>query len=490
MNHLSWNDDMPRKIVPDMGVLLTESILDASREEEFQQKVQGSEKRYSPEGISPVEKHRELPLAKDTMQTSVNRNLLYLDVEQRLKDVSQLQNAAIRGSDDAMHKLQEIALFDNIDDIRVAAIEALGALEEQIPVMPLFLALRDSYWDVRAATVQVLGKLGKRTPIKHLIAHLRQEPDMSVREAIVRVLGQQGRVALTDVIVDTLLHDESWLVRETAAWALGELEEYAPLPALIYTLRSDSSELVRAAIATALGRTKRQDAMVPLYEALEDTDSDVQEAVSLALQQLDREVIESQLSYNYSEHNVLSFLKGWFPSEASLSEALRKRKEWQALSRLTEYIKDKRGGVKAALKDTDYGRVLLFQCFYERSKESLQETLLPSIQDISKVESIEAALRSRDGIVQMAVQKALEIKKSRNWLDLLVVSFSISYAQIEVEHTHSPLRVIVCNMGCQRVKEHDVLLLDQFSEQWHSVVNESLICEGVHDLEVWCQPVA
>lgn len=500
MNHQSWNDEMPGTTSPDMGVLLTKSISDAPREEEFQQKVQGSEQRNSPEYMSLAEKHGKSFSMQSNMQTSVNCNIPHVDVKRRLKDVSQLQDTAIGDSDDVMLGPQEITLYDSIDDVRVATIEALGTLDEAIPIIPLLVALRDPYWDVRAAAAQALGKLGTRTPIKRLIVHLKQETDMSVREAIVRVLGQQSKAMPIDVIVGVLLNDESWLVRETAAWALGQLEEYAPLSTLIYALRSDLSEFVRAAVATALGKTKRREAMESLFDALEDPDSDVRNAASFALQQLDEEVIEPQLSYNDCPYNHLSLLKDLsllklkerFTSGAvSLSEVFQKQAEWKAFSRLREYIGSKRGGVEAELKDTDQGRVILFQCFYECPKESLQETLLPSFQGISSVESIEAVQQSRDDIVQTAVQKALEIRKSSNLLDLLVVSFSVSCAQTEVEQAYSPLRVIVCSMGCRNVRKHDVLL-DQFSDQWHNIVGES-ICERIQDLadlKIWCQPVA
>lgn len=489
MNYQSWNDDIPGETSPDTDAILAKHISDALRKEESWKNVQKSGKSDVPEWVSIKQQKRSSP-TESSVLLSVDGDLLREDFEQRLKRVAELQEAAAVGFHRAVLELQKIALRDSAGDVRVAAVEALGALGEHTLAMPLLLSLRDPFWDVRAAAVQALGKLGNRAPIKHLIAHLKQEPDISVREAIIRVLGQQGRATPTNVIVDILLKDESWLVREAAAWALGQLEERAPLPALIYALGFDRSEQVRAAAATSLGQTGSQGAMASLFEALEDDDSDVREAVGLALQQLDEEK-ESQVPPSDYKNIDLAFLEDWFSSDRLLSELPQKRREWQAFSKLTEYIKDKRGGVKTELTETDHGLVILFHCFYEHPEKSLQETLLPSIQGISKVEPIEAALRSRDNIIQAAVKGAFEIRERREWLDLLVVSFVVSCAKLETRYP--PFRVVVCSMSCRRVREHDVSVLDQLSDQWRDIVDEQLICEEIHDLadlQVWYQPVA
>lgn len=484
MNYLSWNDEMPEGISPDTGAIL------AQRKEAAKEKTEGSVEPHFPQWAHAEQQGKSSLAESSTLHTRV-RDLLQENVEQYLRSVGELEEAAMAGSRKAMFELQEIALWDRADDVRVAAVEALGTLGEQMPVVPLLLALHDSFWDVRAAAAQALGKLGKRTPIRHLVAHLKREPDMSVREAIVRVLGQQGKVMPVNTLIHVLQTDESWLVREAAAWALGELGECAPLHALIYALRFDPSEQVRAAAATSLGQVGGQEVMGPLFKALEVDDGDVQGAASLALQQLDKGT-ESQEAFGNLEGDDLSFLEEWLSSDMSLSEERQRQKEWRAFSTLTEYIKDKKGGVKAELKETTRGRVLLFHCFYKCAEKSLQETLLPSIKEVSVVEPIEAALQSRDDLVLSAVKKALETGKKREWFDLLVVSFVILHTQEETEW-EPPLRVIVCSMSCQNVREQDVLVLDQLLERWLDTVNEPLVCERSHDLaqlKVWYQSAA
>ena len=429
----------------------------------------------------------KLPLIESTALYNGVYDTPQRKVEQRLRSISELAEAALGGRQEAVLELQDIALCDGSDDVRVAAVEALGALKEGAPVVPLLVALRDSFWDVRAAAAQALGNLRRRTPIRHLIAHLKQETDMSVREAIVCVLGQQRDVALVKVLVKVLRADKSWLVREMAVWALGELGERAPLHALIYALRFDPSEQVRAAAATSLGQVGEKEVMAPLFKALEEDSSNVREAASRALQQLDIK-IGSQETSEHIESQDLLFLEEWLSSNNSSSEEYPWLKEWQAFSTLSEYIRDKRGGVKAELRETKQGRALLLHCFYERPEESLQETLLPSIQQISVIEPIEAALQSRDDFVQIAVRKALEAGEQRKWFDLLVVSFVILQASEAMEQKHSPLHVIVSSMSCQRVREQDVLARDQLLEKWLDKVDEPLACKHPHDLadlKVW-----
>lgn len=472
-------------MVQNTDALLAKYILGALREEGVQKQFEGSGALEFSEWTF-AKRHSGISLTESSEMLSINESMLYESVERRLKRVAQHQErAAIQGSSEAMLGLQRMALQDNSDDVRVAAVEALGTLGHMVPTLTLLLALRDSFWDVRAAAVQALGASGKQVPVKHLVVHLRQESDENVREAIIRVLGRQGEAMPVHVIVDILLTDGSWLVREAAVWALGELGERAPLPPLIYALGFDVDEQVKIAAATSLGRTKKQSAVAPLFAALEGDSSDIYEAASLALQQIDRErevQIPFQTSEDVDHFSDLAFLEKWCSPDISLSEVLQKRKEWQIFSRLTECIKDVRGGVKAEFKETVHGPVLLLQCFYEHSKESLRKAL-PSIRNILGVDSIESALRSRDDVVRAAVAKAFGIREKREWLDLLVVSFSFARAD------YSPLRVVVCSMSCRNVRAHDVSLLDQLSEQWLDVVDRSEV-HDLADLKVWCQSVA
>ena len=231
--------------------------------------------------------------------------------------------------------------------------------------------------------------------------------------------------------------------------------------------------------------------MGPLFAALDNESDEVCEAASLALQRIDRER-ESQISFADCDDSDffsdLTFLEEWFSPDVSLSEVLLKQNEWQVFSQLAEYIKDMRGGVKAEFKETIHGPVLLLHCFYEHPGRSLRETLLPLIQGMPGVDSIESALQSRDEVVRAAVMRAFEIKKKRGWLDLLVVS--VSFARSGTKGARPPLRVVLCSMSCHNVREQDVLLLDQLSEQWRGVVDESLDVHNLAELKVWCQSVA
>src|SRR5436853_7449943 len=65
--------------------------------------------------------------------------------------------------------------------IRVAAVQALGKLEGQVPVASLVVALlADEHEAVRAAASRQLGELGERVPVEPLIYAL-DDPSWMVR---------------------------------------------------------------------------------------------------------------------------------------------------------------------------------------------------------------------------------------------------------------------------------------------------------------------
>ena len=135
----------------------------------------------------------------------------------------------------------------------------LGLANKHFPpgssIEALLAALHDPAWQVRTAAVQALRALGEDVPIEALIAALDDE-DASVRTAVMRALGGLGERAPLEPLL-AALQDPEWLVREIAAMMLGTLGERVPIEPLMAAMQ-DENPFVRQAAALAL--TQRQDA--------------------------------------------------------------------------------------------------------------------------------------------------------------------------------------------------------------------------------------
>jgi len=180
------------------------------------------------------------------------------------------------------------ALHDPEWQVRVAALHALGALDEEAPLEALVARLHDEAWQVRNAAVQVLGELRARTPLEPLAESLHDEA-WQVRTAAVQALGELAeRVPFELLIVD--LNDEDTSVRVAATQALGRLGERVSVNLLLAALQ-DTDWLVRQAAAMVLGEMGARAPIAPLIAALHDENACVSQAARLALEQTHPEVL-------------------------------------------------------------------------------------------------------------------------------------------------------------------------------------------------------
>jgi HEAT repeat protein len=417
--------------------------------------------------------------------------------KERVSALQALQKADRAQRLQALPELRR-TIVDEHQYVRLAAIEVLGTLEQDIPLAPLIIALTDNFWDIRAAASQVLGTLKERMPIQLLIDMLHIEHDENVREALVRALGKQGQCVPLTIFVTILQHDSSWLVREAAAWAIGEAKLFDAIPSLIHALRYDTDENVRAAAAQSLGLLGKKEAEKPLFDAFYyDIDEDVQEAAAQALQQLDEETRGLTIQ-NYVQQLIqsddslledcLRILQEGYATDLSFST--RRASGLQAFHRLTEFIKNKKGYVdQSRTSITAQGEALLFHCFYQSTESSFQEAVLQSIEDITKIQPLEAALEDTNEVVREAAAVALEAREKRPWHDLLIVSFALLHSSTH-EEDQLPLQVVVSGIGCHEVRGNDDSVLKQIMVAWTDMAEEPLACQRPHDvidLRIWYQ---
>ncbi|MEP6574690.1 MAG: M56 family metallopeptidase, partial [Gemmatimonadota bacterium] len=152
-----------------------------------------------------------------------------------------------------------------------------------VAVPALIAALRDPEVNVRRAAAQSLGNLEDPRAVPGLIEALH-DSDIEVKKDAAEALGNLGDRRAVDGLSATL-KDASAEVREAAASALGELQDARSADALSGALR-DTSAAVRRSAASALSQMKDPRAVEPLIAALKDADPEVRQMSANSLGEL------------------------------------------------------------------------------------------------------------------------------------------------------------------------------------------------------------
>jgi HEAT repeat protein len=114
------------------------------------------------------------------------------------------------------------------DDVRRAAVEALGRFGDVQAIKPLIARLKDTSWVVRYTAARVIGVLGDARAVEPLIACLGD--NLNVVRAAAEALVKIGAPAVEPLI--ERLHDGNWGVRDAAAQALRSIGTPEALAAL------------------------------------------------------------------------------------------------------------------------------------------------------------------------------------------------------------------------------------------------------------------
>jgi HEAT repeat protein/beta-lactamase regulating signal transducer with metallopeptidase domain len=172
------------------------------------------------------------------------------------------------------------ALSDPDANVRIAAANSLGQLEDPRAIPALITASHDANVQVRSAAFQALSDFQDPRIYEPMVAALK-DPDADVRQRAAQTLGSlENKAAVTPLI--GALGDSSADVRQAAAQALGELQDPAAASALAGALKDPKAD-VRQAAAQALGELELKTAPPALIAALKDTDPDVRQAAAQSL---------------------------------------------------------------------------------------------------------------------------------------------------------------------------------------------------------------
>ena len=171
-------------------------------------------------------------------------------------------------------------LTDSELDVRKQALEALSEYESGVPVAGIVRLLSDPDADVRHTAVHALGRFGDRSVGAALVPLVR-DPSPDVRQAAIESLANLHDAAHASAILPAL-SDGKADVRQQALEALGELRVSIPEATLTALLR-DADADVRAKAAEVAGERSIIAAIPSLRSMIDDPDSDVRENAVSAL---------------------------------------------------------------------------------------------------------------------------------------------------------------------------------------------------------------
>ena len=194
----------------------------------------------------------------------------------------QLGKAALHGSA-AIQSLENVIQTGTYNQ-RIAAVEALGKIDDKRVIKPLLAALRSNDPSVCAAAIGALGQTGDAQITDTIIGMLRHN-DGHVRTVTVEALAKLGGNRLVEAL-KPMLRDPVWDVRRAAAAALGKMKDPRAVEALTEVLRDDDAD-VRETAAISLGSLRDRRAIGPLVKALADSTSGVRRIAAAALSRID-----------------------------------------------------------------------------------------------------------------------------------------------------------------------------------------------------------
>ncbi|KAA9406080.1 MULTISPECIES: HEAT repeat domain-containing protein [unclassified Haloarcula] len=184
-------------------------------------------------------------------------------------DVPELRMAAANGlgnldQADAVPKLAE--RFEDPDPrVRARAARSAGKIGDSRATNPLENVLSDPKAAVRREAADALGNIGNRQALQALLP-LYEDDDERVRRIAVGAFGNFGNDRPVDYLIEAL-SDESAAVRRTAVYSLIELLSNVP---------TDQSHEIRDTVVEKLSNTDDRSVVVPLVEILEESTQSAQ----------------------------------------------------------------------------------------------------------------------------------------------------------------------------------------------------------------------
>ncbi len=160
------------------------------------------------------------------------------------------------------------AMGDKNDEVRIAAIEAIGAMRDGNGLNVLHVTMNDRNRDVRSESVKAISLIGSAASVNPLSLRLLAEEDNEIKDLMIETLSSMRRVGDIRGLEKILLNDSNLGLRIKSAYVLGFSGSQQAFSALHHALK-DSDFRVRAEACNSIGNFRNRQALACLFEVLE-----------------------------------------------------------------------------------------------------------------------------------------------------------------------------------------------------------------------------
>jgi HEAT repeat protein len=325
---------------------------------------------------------------------------------------------------------KEAAAEPSVTDTSPAALDGKDSAATARAIASLATVLADSDAAVRLAAIQALGDLDDPRAVEALSQALRNDSDPEVREMAAWALGEIESPTAVPALSEALRSDREATVRAKAAWALGEIESPRAVEALGAALRDQNIEVRRMAI-WALGEIESPQAVALLVPLLRDQDRETREKAVWALGEIESaDAVEGLAAAVRDREASVREMAVWAlgeiesataiePLTAALEDSaigVRRRAVW-ALGEI-DGISSAPPGLIAALSDAD------------REVRLQAARALGEIADPASVSALAAAARGQDEQLRRTAAMALAEIRDPAAMDVLIELLKSDDAEI------------------------------------------------------------
>jgi len=159
------------------------------------------------------------------------------------------------------------ALSDRNDEVRIAAIEAIGSLRDGNGLSVLHVTLNDRNRDVRCESARSIRLIGSLASVNPLSYRLLPEDDNEIKDIMLETLSVLRRVGDVRGLEKILTTDDNLSLRIKAGHVLSFSGSLQGQAALQQGLR-DKDYRVRAEVCNSLGYYRNRQALASLFEIL------------------------------------------------------------------------------------------------------------------------------------------------------------------------------------------------------------------------------
>jgi HEAT repeat protein len=169
---------------------------------------------------------------------------------------------------ESLGQIRGSALSDKNDEVRIAAIEAIGAMRDGNSLGTLNITLNDKNRDVRCESAKSISLINSMASVNPLSLRLFVEDDNEIKELMIETLATLRRTGDVRGLEKIMLTDGNLGLRVKAAYVLGysgSLQAFTALQKALF----DSDFRVRAEVCNSLGNYRNRQSLASLFDVLE-----------------------------------------------------------------------------------------------------------------------------------------------------------------------------------------------------------------------------